>query len=103
MLRGNWKNYWSPCWSASAFWFGGLISFYAATEYFHRAFWFSAVLLFGTGMAHLAYVMLTHKISLLQASFGMWTLDAVLDRMACPMVDGLDLPRRLVAPWRLSR
>lgn len=38
-------------------------------------------------MAHLAYVMLTQKVSLIQASFGTWTLDAVLDRMACPMVD----------------
>jgi uncharacterized membrane protein YoaK (UPF0700 family) len=90
MLRGNWKNYWRLkvlVGLASSFSFGGLISFYAATEYFHRAFWFSAGLFFGIGMAHLAYVMLTHKISLLQASFGMWTLDAVLDRMACPMVD----------------
>ena len=90
MLRGNWKNYWRLkllIGLASSFWFGGLISFIAATEYFHRALWFSAGLFFGIGMAHLAYVMLTQKVSLFQASFGTWTLDAVLDRMACPMVD----------------
>jgi uncharacterized membrane protein YoaK (UPF0700 family) len=90
MLRGNWKNYWRLkvlVGLASSFWFGGLISFYAATEYFHRALWFSAGLFFGIGMAHLAYVMLTQKVSLIQASFGTWTLDAVLDRMACPMID----------------
>lgn len=93
MLRGNWKNYWRLkvlVGLTSSFWFGGLISFYAATECFHRALWFSAGLFFGIGMTHLAYVMLTQKVTLFQASFGTWKWDAVLERMACPMVDEIN-------------
>ncbi len=88
MLRRNWKNYWRfkvLVGLASSFWFGGLISFYAATKYFHRALWFSAGLFFGIGMTHLAYVMLTQKVSLVQASFGTWKWDDLLERMTCPM------------------
>ncbi|KAL3764452.1 hypothetical protein ACHAW5_000116 [Stephanodiscus triporus] len=92
MLRGNWKNFWRLkvlVGLTSSFWVGGLISFYAATEFFHRALWFSAGLFFGIGMTHLAYVMLTQKVTLLQASFGKW--DAVHERMACPMVDEINI------------
>ena len=91
MLRGNWKNYWKfkvLVGLASSFWFGGFISFYAATAFLENSLWFSACLFLAIGITHVTFVVLTQKVSFFQASFGTWKWEVILERMASSMNDG---------------
>lgn len=91
MLRGNWKNYWKfkvLVGLACSFWFGGLISFYSASAFLSKSLWFSAGLLLAIGLTHITFVVLTKKVSFVQACVGTWTWDRALKHMASSMNDG---------------
>eukprot|EP00571_Detonula_confervacea_P002401 CAMPEP_0172313388 /NCGR_PEP_ID=MMETSP1058-20130122/20144_1 /TAXON_ID=83371 /ORGANISM="Detonula confervacea, Strain CCMP 353" /LENGTH=554 /DNA_ID=CAMNT_0013027033 /DNA_START=179 /DNA_END=1843 /DNA_ORIENTATION=- len=91
MIRGNWKNYWKfkvLVGLASSFWFGGLISFYSVSAFLSNSLWFSAALYLTIGLTHLSFVVLTQKVSFVQACVGNWKWDRVLEHMATSMSDG---------------
>lgn len=91
MLRGNWKNYWKfkvLVGLATSFWFGGLISFYSATNLLSHSLWFSAGLFLLIGLTHVTFVVLTQKVSFIQACVGTWNWDRVIEQMAASMNDG---------------
>lgn len=91
MLRGNWKNYWKfkvLVGLASSFWFGGLISFYSASAFLSNSLWFSAGLFLAIGLTHIIFVVLTQKVSFVNACVGTWKWDRVLEHMATSMNDG---------------
>ncbi|KAL9184385.1 hypothetical protein ACHAXT_002471 [Thalassiosira profunda] len=91
MLRGNWKNFWKCkvlVGLASSFWLGSLISFYAASAFLSKALWFSAALYLSIGLTHCTFIVLTQKVSFVQAMFGTYKWDNVLQRMATSINDG---------------
>lgn len=91
MLRGNWKNYWKfkvLVGLATSFWFGGFISFHSATNLLSHSLWFSAGLFLTIGLTHVTFVVLTQKVSYVQACFGTWNWDRVIEQMATSMNDG---------------
>mmetsp|Transcript_25945 Transcript_25945/g.39899 ORF Transcript_25945/g.39899 Transcript_25945/m.39899 type:complete len:594 (+) Transcript_25945:107-1888(+) len=85
MLRGNMKNYWKfkvLVGLAASFWLGGLISFYSAQKFLSQSLWFSAALYLLVGMTHCVYVVLSQKVSFVQAMTGAWKWEKVLETMA---------------------
>lgn len=90
MIRGNWKNYWKfkvLVGLASSFWFGSLLAFYSASAFLNNSLWFSAALYLTIGLTHLTFVVMTQKVSFVQACVGTWEWDKVLQHMASSMND----------------
>eukprot|EP00574_Skeletonema_japonicum_P003658 CAMPEP_0201716630 /NCGR_PEP_ID=MMETSP0593-20130828/2563_1 /ASSEMBLY_ACC=CAM_ASM_000672 /TAXON_ID=267983 /ORGANISM="Skeletonema japonicum, Strain CCMP2506" /LENGTH=569 /DNA_ID=CAMNT_0048206477 /DNA_START=65 /DNA_END=1771 /DNA_ORIENTATION=+ len=88
MLRGNKKNYWKfkvLVGLAASFWLGGLISFYSAQKFLSQSLWFSAALYLLVGMTHCVYVVLSQRVSFIQAMTGTWKWEKVLETMASSM------------------
>eukprot|EP00581_Thalassiosira_minuscula_P017864 CAMPEP_0183726730 /NCGR_PEP_ID=MMETSP0737-20130205/24049_1 /TAXON_ID=385413 /ORGANISM="Thalassiosira miniscula, Strain CCMP1093" /LENGTH=557 /DNA_ID=CAMNT_0025958161 /DNA_START=272 /DNA_END=1945 /DNA_ORIENTATION=- len=88
MLRGNMKNFWKfkvLVGLASSFWLGGLISFYSASAFLSNSLWFSAGLFLTIGVTHVSFVVLTQKVSFVQACVGTWKWDQVLEHMVSNM------------------
>ncbi|KAL7550917.1 hypothetical protein ACHAWF_014119 [Thalassiosira exigua] len=91
MLRRNFKNFWKfkvLVGLASSFWLGGLISFYSASAFLSKSLWFSAALYLTIGLTHVTFVVTTQKVSFVQAFFGTWKWDVVLERMATSLNEG---------------
>jgi PAS domain S-box-containing protein len=91
MMRGNWKNLWKfkvLCGLATSFWLGGLISFYSASAFLSNSLWFSAGLFLSIGLTHLIFVVVTQKVSFVQAMLGNWKWDKVLQQMASSVNKG---------------
>lgn len=91
VLRGERKNLWKLkvlVGLATSFWLGSFISFYSASKFLSRSLWFSVALFLAIGLAHLTFIVLTQKVSFVQAVFGRWKWHQVLEHMASSLNDG---------------
>lgn len=91
LCRGNKKNTWRLvvllCF-LTAFWIGGIVSFYATQKFTSYSLLFNAGLFLLIGVSLIAFVTQQHQVSVKQAIFGTWQWKQSLEKLQATFAEG---------------